>query len=258
MRAKKSLGQNFLKSISVVNKIVGIADIKESDTILEIGPGKGFLTAKILEKAKNVIVVEKDNDLIGLLEEKFADFIKNGNLTIINADILDFDIKNIKKPYKLVANIPYYITGQIIKNFLSSKNQPEKMVLMVQKEVAKRIVDDTESILSLSVKVYGQPKYIQTVKAKYFSPAPKVDSAVLLIDNISKNFFENIDENLFFEMIKAGFSHKRKVLISNLKQICKNTKKLEEVFKNNDISLKARAENLSKDDWKKLYIAIYE
>lgn len=270
MKAKKSLGQNFLKSKTVLGIIIKTADIQPDDIIFEIGPGKGFLTEELLKKAKKVIVIEKDDRLIGFLEEKFADFIKLGNLEIIHTDVLDLNIDSkgifyqktliLNNNYKIIANIPYYITGQIIRKFLSSDFQPSKMVLMVQKEVARRIVDKPESILSLSVKVYGEPKYIKTVKAENFSPKPKVDSAVLLINNISKDFFknlksekkENIEENLF-NLIKTGFSHKRKILIGNLKKDYSGKENLEKVFKNIGISPKIRAEELGLGDWKKIF-----
>ena len=269
MKAKKSLGQNFLKSKEILNIIIKTADLKEKDIILEIGPGKGFLTEKILEKVKKAIVVEKDDRLVCLLKEKFKKEVKSGKLKIIHDDVLNLDIKKmgVEYPlkYKVVANIPYYITGQIIRKFLSTKKQPVKMVLMVQKEVAKRIIDKRESLLSISVKVYGDPVYIKTVKSKYFKPQPKVDSAILLINNISKGFFskinsskKNIDyEKEFFELIKAGFSHKRKLLINNLKTNYKKTtkiskKELEDVFEKNNINKKSRPENFSKEDWMKI------
>lgn len=260
MKAKKSLGQNFLKSKIVVNTIINISDLNLNDVVLEIGPGKGFLTEELLKKVKKVIVVEKDDRLIYFLKEKFKEDIKLEKLKIIHKDILDFEDKNIKKPYKIIANIPYYITGQIIKKFLSSQNQPNKIILMVQNEVAKRIIQQKESIISISVKTYGKPKYIKKIKAENFSPKPKVDSAILLIDDISKDFFENIDENDFFSVVKAGFSHKRKFLMNNIltdwKNNVKNIKKqeIEEIFKNLNISSKIRAEKLNIEDWKNLYI----
>lgn len=257
IKPKKSLGQNFLKSKEILDVIIQTANIKDKDVILEIGPGKGILTEKLLEKAKEVIVVEKDNRLIEFLNEKFESDIKTKKLKIIEGDILDIDICEVLSTlqYKIVANIPYYITGQIIKKFLSEKKQPSDIVLMVQKEVAERIVDKPESILSLSVKVYGTPKYIKTVKAKHFSPQPKVDSAILLIKNISKDVFveNNIKESDFFDLVKAGFSHKRKYLLNNLETnwilMNKNKEKLKDILEKSDISLKIRAENLSLEDW---------
>ena len=258
MKSKKSLGQNFLKSKSIINIIIKTADLKENDIVLEIGPGKGILTEKLLEKVKKVIVVEKDNRLIDFLKEKFKNQLKLNKLEIIYGDILDFDIK-INKKYKIVANIPYYITGKIIKKFLSSENQPKKMILMVQKEVAKRITQLPESILSISVKVYGEPKYIQKVKAENFKPKPKVDSAILLINNISKDFFikNNINEKDFFNLIKSGFSHKRKLLLNNILNNWDKNKlekeKLKILFNSIKIPFNFRAEQLSIDDWKNLY-----
>ncbi|OGD66955.1 ribosomal RNA small subunit methyltransferase A [Candidatus Campbellbacteria bacterium RIFOXYC2_FULL_35_25] len=272
MQNKKTLGQNFLKSGNIINKIVETADISDNDFILEIGPGKGVLTEKLLDKAGKVIVVEKDIRLISYLEEKFENYIKKDKLKVIYGDILDFEAKDIflKEDYKIVANIPYYITGKIVKKFLSEKKQPTMMVLMVQKEVAKRITQLPESILSISVKIYGDPKYVKTVKAENFSPKPKVDSAILLINNISKNFFKEekegekhkkIAEKDFFYLVKAGFSHKRKTLINNLitdydekKEL--NKEILNKSFQELNFSPKIRAENLSKNDWKSLFIKI--
>ncbi len=248
-KPKKSLGQNFLKSISALNKIVEAGEISKDDTILEIGPGKGILTEKLLEKASCVIAVEKDHKLFLFLQEKFSNQIKLGILILVHGDILKINIteilQNIK--YKIIANIPYNITGAILKKFLTGVNQPEMMVLMLQNEVAKRICGANpaslkprrakESILSISVKAYGEPKIIMKVPARYFSPAPKVDSAVILIKNISRNIFvENkidlvrdregsqrasisngVDEKQFWKLIHAGFAHKRKKLSSNLK-----------------------------------------
>src|SRR3990172_2215572 len=178
MRAKKSLGQNFLTSRGVARDIVVAAQITPDDVVLEIGPGKGFLTEGLLQKAKKVIAVEKDERMVEYLKDKFREEIRNGKLELIHQDILSFDISR----FTLVANIPYYITGEILRTFLSGDLQPQRMVLMVQKEVAERIVarpssrragTGKESILSMSVKVYGTPCYIQKVPARYFSPKPK-------------------------------------------------------------------------------------
>ena len=230
MRTKKSLGQNFLKSSSVVREIVKAGEIKKGDAILEIGPGRGILTEKLLEYGGKVIAVEKDYELFNLLQEKFIQQIKSGTLVLVHDDILKFEIKNYElRSYKIIANIPYNITGAILKKFLTAENQPERMVLMVQNEVAKRIVarprhggaGAKESILSISVKAYGEPKMIMKVGARYFSPSPKVDSAVIAINKISrKTFIENkVNEEKFWEIVKMGFAHKRKKLSGNLKSI---------------------------------------
>ena len=261
MKAKKSLGQNFLKSKQAIRDIVKAAELHSEDTVLEVGPGRGVLTEALLESGTKVIAIEKDDELIPVLEEKFKDEIKNGKLEIIHDDVLKmFEIPFrtfLKGKYKIVANIPYYITGQFLRMFLESNNQPERMVLMLQKEVARRIVasDKKESILSMSVKAYGTPKYIGTVEAKYFSPAPNVDSAILLISNISKKFFieNDIGEEKFFEIMKAGFAHKRKMLLGNLKTSTKGIAKeinWEKIFEETKIPRKTRAEDISLDDWK--------
>ena len=248
-KAKKSLGQNFLKSTSALNKIIEAGEISDKDIVLEIGPGKGVLTEKILEKANLTIAVEKDRELFAFLQKKFSKEIKENKLILIEEDILDFEIEKIiqKKSYKIIANIPYNITGAILKKFLTEKKQPELMVLMVQNEVAQRIVarDKKESVLSISVKAYGEPKIITKVPARYFSPAPKVDSAVLLIKNISKKFFtENkISEENFWNIVHAGFAHKRKKLSNNLKDI---------ISKEKNIFANKRAEELSLEDWLKI------
>ena len=225
-KAKKSLGQNFLKSEIALRQIIEAGEIKSDDVILEIGPGKGALTSKLLEKAKTVIAIEKDRELFEFLKIKFEKEIKMNTLILVCEDILEFDINEVLKVrnYKIIANIPYNITGAILKKFLTEKNQPEMMVLMVQHEVATRIIarDGKESILSISVKAYGEPKLIAKVDKRYFSPAPKVNSAIIAIRNISRKVFENnkIGEERFWEIVKAGFAHKRKKLSSNLKNVC--------------------------------------
>jgi 16S rRNA (adenine1518-N6/adenine1519-N6)-dimethyltransferase len=250
-RPKKSLGQNFLKSKMILNLMCQTAFLKKDDTVLEIGPGKGSLTEKILAEGVKTIAVEKDDGLFVFLKEKFEKEIKNGQLTLEHQDILDFKTDQIKNNYKIIANIPYYITGLIIKKFLSEKKQPEAMVLLVQKEVADRIVakDSKESILSLSVKVYGEVKYIKKVSKKLFSPSPKVDSAIIHISNISKKNFPNKEiENRFFDVIKAGFLHKRKLLIRNLENIAPK-EELQKVFSDLKIDSKIRPEDVSLEKW---------
>lgn len=255
---KKSLGQNFLTNTDIVASIVDAASLSPCETVLEIGPGRGVLTKELLKRGVKVIAVEKDRDLIPILTEKFEKEIKEKQLDLILGDILDPGFAVQTKKYKLVANIPYYITGMIIRKFLETKDQPEKMVLLVQKEVAERIIarDKKESLLSISVKAYGEPKYIKTVKAGAFSPAPAVDSAILLIDNISRDFFNNISEERFFELLHAGFAHKRKQLLGNLKAVLPEGV-LKDNLKRCNVLESERAENLSTSDWKCLSHHLY-
>jgi len=254
-RPKKSLGQNFLTSKGALEKIAETADIKNDDIILEIGPGKGALTHEILnKKPKKVLAVEKDESLIPFLAENFKENIQKGELILKNRDILEFDEEKeelLSPKYKVVANIPYYITGQFIRKFLSSKNKPEKMVLLVQKEVAERITarDGKESVLSNSVKVYGEPHFIEKVKKGSFFPAPNVDSAILLIDKIIDNFKNDKKEKRFFEMLHAGFAQKRKMLLGNLSGIFGGRESAEKIILKCKINPKDRAENLKLENW---------
>lgn len=254
---KKTLGQNFLKNTSIAEYIARAGDISPNETVLEIGPGKGILTGALLSLGARVIAVEKDRELVELLKEKLAEEIKGGKLRVIHGDALKFGETSYQSPvtsYKLVANIPYYITGAILKHFLSLKHPPSLMALMVQKEVAERIVakNKKESLLSLSVKAYGKPKILKIVKAGSFAPAPKVDSAVLKIENISRRNFRKISEKKFFKILKAGFAHKRKKLSGNLTEAGFPKEIIEGAFAVCGIQKNARAENVSLEQWKML------
>jgi len=251
MRTKKSLGQHFLNSPQIISDIVSAGKVNPTDTILEIGPGEGVLTEKLLETGAHVISIEKDDRLIPELQKRFGKEISIKKLDLIHADVLDIGITHITdKPYKLIANIPYYITGQIIRMFLESTAQPTSMTLLIQKEVADRIVakDEKESLLSLSVKIYGEPKLIRFVGRGAFTPQPNVDSAVINIGEINKKRLDGVDERLFFKLIHAGFAHKRKQLLPNLSSIYKKNDILE-VFKKCKIDEKIRAEDLKIGDW---------
>ncbi len=255
MKPKKSLGQNFLTSGKAIFEIVRGGEINKGENILEIGPGKGALTEKILEAGGKVLAIEADKELIPLLENKFKKEIENENLKIIKGDILNINIEKYYKKedsYKIIANIPYYITGAIIEKFLSVAKKPIKMVLLVQKEVAERIVarDKKESILSLAIKLYGNPKIIYKVGAGSFYPKPKVDSAVLSI-SINKPNLSSQKEKEYFNIIKSAFSHKRKVMLNNLKEKYKD-KNLESIFTKLNIDKKARAEDLERDTFLKI------
>jgi 16S rRNA (adenine1518-N6/adenine1519-N6)-dimethyltransferase len=242
MRAKKSLGQNFLMHARIAERIALTASLAPDAVVFEIGPGTGMLTRELLKLSKKVIALEADHELFEELQTDFSDEIANGRLELIYGDIRTFDIASLPKGYSLVANIPYYLTGEIFRMFLASSNQPRAMTLLVQKEVAARVArSEKESILSLSIKAYGDPAYEFTVPRGAFRPAPKVDSAVLTVRDISrKNFASNAAEERFFALLHAGFAHKRKFVRSNL---------IAEGLSAGDISEKARAEDLPLSVW---------
>jgi len=220
LSAKKGLGQHFLMHRQTSERIVLAANVTERDTVLEIGPGTGVLTRELLAKAGKVYAVETDAELIPRLEATFAEEIASGKLVLIHIDVRKFDPSTIDGPYLLVANIPYYITGEIVRQFLTTTHKPSSMTLLVQKEVAERVArSEKESLLSLSVKAYGTPKYEFTVPKGAFVPAPKVDSAVLSVRDITATFQSPNQEARFFAILRAGFAHKRKRLMKNLEAV---------------------------------------
>jgi len=256
-KPKKSLGQNFLTSEAAVFKIVEAAKISPGETVIEVGPGRGVLTKALLAAGAHVIAIEKDRELISPLSKSFAKEIAAGNFKIIESDVLEIepekDLGLRSGEFKIVANLPYYITGEFLRKFLSGETQPSTMVLLLQKEVVERIIahDKKESILSMSIKVYGNPRKITVVNRGSFFPAPNVDSAVVAIENISKNNFGGSTPNTekaFFEIVRAGFAHKRKLLASNLAEIF-DKEKIHSAFADLNISEKVRAEDLSLSQW---------
>lgn len=255
MRPQKSLGQYFLTSRAVARDIVSAADLSKDEVVLEVGPGTGMLTKALLPYTRKVIAVEKDTELIRHLRKILAQEISEGRLVLVNDDIRNFSAPE-ERLWKIVANIPYYITGDIIRRFLSASAQPERIVLLVQKEVAFRIArSKKESVLSISVKAYGTPRYVKTIGARHFKPRPKVDSAILAIEDISRDFFKDIDEIAFFTLVKAGFAHKRKLLVNNIRHLFKKETP-EHALDACDIPQKARAEDLALEQWKKIFRAM--
>ena len=247
----KRLGQHFLINKNVVADILRAGEVSKGDIVLEIGPGKGILTEALAQKAKKVIAVEKDKKLVEYLKEKMSEYL---NIEIIHGDILkifnfQFSIfKQIPK-YKIIANIPYYITSRFLRLFLSnSKLRPKLMVLMIQREVAERIVarDGKESLLSLSVKAYGNPKIIKTVKRGDFFPPPKVDSAIIKVTIPDTNLRiltndTNKTESIL-SLARQAFQQKRKMLRHSL------GKNIPEKYQNK------RPEELKLEDWKSIYL----
>ena len=245
--AKKHLGQNFLKSKKAIDTMASFAE----GVVVEIGPGKGAITKVLLEKAQHVVAIEKDDDLLPFLQDKFG---SNEKFHLVHDDVLEFDaleLKKYAKEYRVIANIPYYITGAIIRYFLESNFQPKTMTLLVQKEVAERIVsrDGKGSILALSVQAYGEPKYIVKVGREYFSPKPDIDSAIIHIANISKDFFDGFSEEDFFTVVKTAFQFKRKTIHNNLKELFPN---IDEVLVRCSIQTSSRAEDLDLHTFAKL------
>jgi 16S rRNA (adenine1518-N6/adenine1519-N6)-dimethyltransferase len=255
VRTKKSLGQNFLMHARIAERIALSAELPKNGVVFEIGPGTGMLTRELLKLSKKVIALEADQELFEKLKEDFKNEIRAGHLELLHGDIRTFYVDALPKGYALVANIPYYLTGEIFRMFLSAKNHPSSMTLLVQKEVARRIVGKSEargqkikeSILSLSVKAFGTPTYLFTVPRGAFVPAPNVDSAALGIKNISRKAFKTQkQEQKFFDLIHSGFAHKRKFARNNLVSAGTAT---QEQLDSLGIDPKARAEDIPISIW---------
>lgn len=250
--AKKSLGQNFLINQGILAKIIAAGQVTSKDKVIEVGPGKGGLTEHLLKAGAHVIAVEKDNRLIEALQTKFD----GENFSLLEKDILEVDPTEMgleEGDYKIVANIPYYITSHFLRIIFEKWPRPKMVVVLVQKEVAQRIMSQPGdmSILALSVRFYGDPEVISYVSKGSFSPPPKVDSAILKITP-KKNIDKKIEKR-FFELIKAGFAGKRKKLISNLKNIgAIDPEQLERIFAHHDLDINIRAEDLSLNQWLEL------
>jgi 16S rRNA (adenine1518-N6/adenine1519-N6)-dimethyltransferase len=245
-------GQNFLINQGIIDKIIKAADLNKQDTILEIGAGLGTLTKEIAKKVKKVIAVEIDRELVKILNQELNSF---KNIKILATDIRQFDPREYNlKNYKVVANLPFNVTGLVLKKFLSFSQKPDLMVLILQKEVGERIIAQPPQMSRLSVMVqfYGQPQIIAQVKKNNFWPCPQVDSVILKIDlnkkqvkNISSDFIEK-----FFNLVKAGFSSPRKYLINNLikhRLLDKTTG--QKIFLKTNLNFKIRAQELSVVQW---------
>ena len=245
------LGQHWLFDQPSLKAIVDAADISRRDTVLEVGPGLGSLTELLVARAKQVIAVEKDEGLVADLKLRLA----ADNLEVVNDDILQYDLRQLPTGYKVVANIPYYLTSKLIQILLESPNQPQSMALLVQKEVAERVtaVPGQMSVLAISVQFYAVAQMGQVVPKSLFKPPPKVDSALLQIKPRSKPAFE-ADPKRFFRLVKAGFSARRKQLKNSLAgglQI--SVGKSLELLNNARLNATIRAQELSLEDWKHLY-----
>lgn len=246
---KKSLGQHWLRDRFVLAGIAEAAEITSLDTVLEIGPGLGTLTSELLRRAQKVVAVELDDALAKKLPGQFP----GTTLTVVNQDILQFDLNTLPKGYVVAANVPYYITSKIVKYLMTAENRPRTTVLLIQKEVAERLAAERGdmSILAISAQIYAYVELDQVVPASYFEPAPKVDSQVVVLRTREVPLIQPEEEQKFFRVVKAGFSAKRKKLRSSLSaglHISKDD--VADFLIEHDINPDQRAQDLSIDDWK--------
>lgn len=261
-RFSKSLGQNFLIDDSVLNDIVEGAEVNENDFIIEIGPGVGTLTAKLLMKAKKVTSIELDNDLIPILQEELGE---HENFNLIHKDALKVDFNSLigeEKSVKLVANLPYYVTTPIIVKLLKDGYNFKSLTIMIQKEVAERINAEPNckeyGALSVLVQYYCNTSIVRRVAPSCFIPRPKVESIVIRLDRLDKPRVNSKDENIMFELVRAGFNMRRKTLWNAAKSFKLSKEKLEEAFEKSGIDPKRRAETLSIEEFAYLADCIYD
>lgn len=252
----KSLGQNFLHDESILDSIVEGADVCKDDLVIEIGPGVGSLTAKLLQKAAEVVSIELDNDLIPILENELS---QEENFTLIHDDALKVDFKEIIKDHKsvkLVANLPYYVTTPIIVKLLKEQYNFKSLTIMIQKEVAERIDAEPNckeyGSLSLLVQYYCNTKIIKRVSPDAFIPQPKVDSIVIRLDRLEKPRVDVTDEDLMFKIIRNAFNMRRKTLLNGVKFLNMKKEDILKAFENASIDPKRRGETLSLEEFRNL------
>jgi 16S rRNA (adenine1518-N6/adenine1519-N6)-dimethyltransferase len=261
IEAKKSLGQHFLNNTKVPKDMADAAEVAAGDVVLEIGPGTGALTRELLNRGARVVAIETDARAVEALEKTFVEEITAHKLVISHSDIRTIDLTALglqPRAYKLVANIPYYLSGMLFRLFLENETQPSDLVFLVQREVAERIArDKKESLLSLSVKVFGTPKYIKTVGKGNFTPPPKIDSAIIAVRNISKDMLAEaqVSPELFFTVIHEGFKSKRKQLLGNLSEKVPR-EQLMHIFSTLNLSPTIRGEDVSLKIWLSLCKAL--
>lgn len=248
---KKELGQHWLKDREILAAIADDADLSSDDTVLEIGPGLGTLTSELLRRAGRVIAVEFDPDLARKLPGQFP----GKNLQVVHEDILQFDLDALPAGYKVVANVPYYITSKIIEKLMTAKNKPSTVVILVQKEVAERVAagPGDMSILAVSAQVFANARLGVLVPREYFTPPPKVDSQVVVLETLATPLVAPEDEKAFFRVVKAGFVAKRKKLRSSIAAGLGISKPAaEELLRHAAVNPELRAEDLSINDWLRL------
>jgi len=258
LRTKKYLGQHFLVSRKILEQVIKAADLSNSDTVLEVGPGLRTLTIELAGKAKKVIAVEKDKSLIPLLQKNLNEHKIASKVEILNKDVLKLNTDILPKPYKLVANLPYQITSLLLWKFLhESENKPTSLTIMIQREVAERLLakPGVMSLLSVLAQYYGRLHMIVKVKSTQFFPAPKVNSAVVKIELITRQQIKNQEK--FFNLVKAGFTSKRKKLKNNLLSLGFTAEQISTAIAKTKLKGNERAQELSVGDWIKLYQVLY-
>lgn len=259
LKAKKRLGQHFLIDRSVLETILRAAKLLPEDVVVEVGPGLGVLTAALAREAGKVIAVELDSELTVLLKEKLS---SQANAEVVNADILKVDLSQLlgrSTQYKVVANLPYYITSPILRYFMENPLKPSLMVMMLQKEVAEAIVarSGKMSILAVSLQVYSKPEIIARVPANSFYPRPKVDSAIVRFDVLPEPAVKVADMAGFFDVVRRGFSSPRKQLRNSLANgYGVKPAEVDPLFEHAGIDSRRRAETLSLEEWAGLYRAV--
>ncbi len=253
---KKSLGQHFIYDDQILARIAEEAELSPNDVVLEIGPGLGSLTRHIAERAGQVFAVELDDRLIPILQNQLNHL---SNVEIVQADVLSFDLSSkIPEDYKVVGNVPYYITGAILRHFLSGPHPPKLMIITIQKEVAERLIagPGNMSLLAVTAQFYSQISTLFTIKAGAFWPRPDVDSAVVRLILREPPLLVRDEETNFIRLVKMGFSQKRKQLRKNLRALDYRQSTLEAAFEKSNIDGRRRAETLSIDEWLNLYRAL--
>ena len=254
--ARKSLGQHWLFDKDSLQAICLAANLSSTDTVLEIGPGIGSLTELLAQQVKKVVAVELDEKLAGELLER----ISANNVEVISQDILKFDLTGMPQGYKLVANIPYYLTSHLLQILSEAANPPVLAVLLIQKEVAQRVTAEPGemSLLSVSTQLYWQVSSGWIIPAKLFTPPPKVDSQILILKRRPAVLFDDINLKDYLRIVKAGFAGRRKTLLNSLSGGLKRSKvDVAGLLKVADIDSNVRAQNLSLDDWYRIYRAVY-
>jgi 16S rRNA (adenine1518-N6/adenine1519-N6)-dimethyltransferase len=251
--AKKSLGQHWLRDEASLQAMCQAANVQSEDTVLEIGPGQGTLTELLVQQAKQVVAVEFDQKLAAELPKQ----IKTGNLQIIHQDILSFDFTSLPHNYKLVANIPYYLTSNLIRVISETPNSPRSATILVQKEVAQRVAAEPGdmSLLSVTAQFYWQVSLGREVAAELFTPPPKIDSQILIMQRRPQPLFD-VDTKAFFRLVKAGFAQRRKTLLNSLGGgLHFSREETEKLLHAANIEPARRAQTLSLEEWHNLYTA---